>query len=512
MASKSPQGGSNTSVNAPSSPPTAAPSSPPTAVGTSPASATAASESPTLVFWKGQLEVYKNEQTAAQNDLAARQTELQDPADPKKGYLVKLAADTKALGQLASDIAAMRAQLATTTIPADANTLVKEIADKIIEQRGLQGTVLDDQDAIDSAQAAIKAATATLTRATARVASVQATIAKVTTNDNLRQALKDAIAKPPLSTLKDDATKLKDGDTVKKATTRLGKNFPQELITIAGKRHDTRIKSLSRLETAINNAQDALGTGLAADAGKQGVVGQTRTAFQRAQSALSRYVNTALDRFNKAQTVMQMLAAIKDTDPDILTKAEKDQRDALASAGKAAEGKAEPIDTALNAVLTAQDDLDAQILTQINADVDTLSTDPTIVARRTAITTALKTYNDAITAFAAAPPPPPPPPPPNKKDLDQWEGVIPDDAWKVLLDFQEGMAALKELSDTDPTKLATDVDTAEDKYTKALADAEKAQRRADYYGDAIALRQGLRDSAQAAITKRLLSAIRGDTY
>ena len=320
----------------------------------------------------------------------------------------------------------------------------------------------------------------------------------------MRQALKDAIATGPLSKLKADATAFKASATVTNATTRLGQ-IPPKIIAIAGKRHDTRIKVLTRLETTLNNAQDALGTGLAADAGKQSIVAQKRAAFQRAQSALNQYVNTALDRFKNAQTVMQMLEAIevapKGTVPDILTDAEKTQLAALATAGTAAEATAETIDTALKAVLTAQDDLDAQILTQINADVDTLSTDPTIVARRTAITTALKTYNDAITAFA------------NKKDLDQWEAIIPDTAWKVLLDFQEATAALTDLSTTDPTTtLIPAMNTAEAEYTAALTDAEKSQRRADYYGDAIALRQALRDSAQAAITKRLLSAIRGDTY
>ena len=82
----------------------------------------------------------------------------------------------------------------------------------------------------------------------------------------------------------------------------------------------------------------------------------------------------------------------------------------------------------------------------------------------------------------------------------------------MLLDYQEAMATLNELSTSDPAALSTAMDTAETDYVTALGAAAIAQRRIDYLGDAIALRQERLDSAQAAIAGRLFSAIRGDSY
>jgi hypothetical protein len=453
----------------------------------------------TLQFWQQQLTIYQAEQAAAQSDLTAAQA-LQKAAN------AQLATDLKSLDQLTSSIAAMRAQLAVTTIPADANALVTKITAQIIQQRGLQGAVLDDQDALADATAAVDAASGTLNRATARAASVQATIAQVTIEDAQRQGLKQAIAAAPLATLKADATTFLASTTVTHATTRLTKDFPAAIITIAAKRHDTRVNRLASLQTVLYNAQDALGTELATDGGTQGGAAQKQIAFQRAQNKLGQHAATAASRFARAQAVMQMLEAIElaspGTVPDVLTDAEKTQLTSLSAAGAAAEPTAGAIDTDLNAVFTAQDALDAQILTQISANVDQLSTDPTVAAKRAAIATAWTTYKSAVAAFAAA----------NKSDLDQWEAVIPDSAWKVLLDYEEGMAALNDLSATDPSALAAAMDTAENDYTTALAAAGLAQRRTDYLGDAIALRQERLAAAQAAIANRLPSAIRGDSY
>ena len=167
----------------------------------------------------------------------------------------------------------------------------------------------------------------------------------------------------------------------------------------------------------------------------------------------------------------------------------------------AAAPKAVSVGISLDAVHQALDDLDAQILLQINADVDQVNSDATLTAKRAAVATALATYKGAVTAFAAG-----------KAGLDQWEAIIPDPAWKVLLDYEEGLAALEELQQTDPAALAQAMDDAENAYTAALADAEKAQRRLDALSDAIGLGDKRLASAQAAISARLPSAIRGDTY
>ena len=92
------------------------------------------------------------------------------------------------------------------------------------------------------------------------------------------------------------------------------------------------------------------------------------------------------------------------------------------------------------------------------------------------------------------------------------EAVVPDAAWQLLLDYQEGLADLAEIAATDLPSLATAMDGAETAATTAMAAAEVAQRRADARDAAIALRQARLANARAAIASRLPSAVRGDSY
>src|ERR1051326_8358868 len=268
-----------------------------------------------LQYWQQQRAIYQAEQTAAQNDLAGAQKSLGTIS-------AQLATDLKALDKAGSDIAAARARLGVTTIPAEANALIAQITSLIIAQRGLQGAVLDDQESLAAAQAAVDSAGRALARATARVAGVQSTIATVQTDDVKRLNYKSAIATAPLSTLKADATAFLASATVTHATSRIGKNFPAQIVTIAAKRHDTRVNRLKSLQTDLQKAQDVLGTQSANDGGLDGTTAQKRIAFVRAQDALADHVSTAVDRFEKAKAVMTMLEAIElDTTgsvPDVL--------------------------------------------------------------------------------------------------------------------------------------------------------------------------------------------------
>jgi hypothetical protein len=462
-----------------------------------------------LEYWQQQLTIYRAKRATAQTDLAAAQARLAaanrkltgDPGQPP-GPMRD--GDQKTLAKTGAAIAAKRAALAVETSPPDAAALVNEISALIITQRTQQGTVLDDLDELAAAQAASEAASATHTRADARIAAIQTEIDAAKTDNDRRATLKTAIATPPLSTLKADATTFLASATVTHATSRIGKNFPAEIVTIGDKRHDTRVKRVKALQTSLNNAEDALGTEHATDDGLVGKAEQKRIAFERAQKALADYVATAASRFAQAGVVMHMLDAIETapagTVPDVLTGPEKATLTALSADGVAAEPTAEALDTDLDAVFTAESAFDAQILTAIAADPDTVSTDPTVAAKRAAITTAKGTFTTALTAFA------------DKPDLDRWQAAIPDPAWKVLLDYEQGLDALTDLSGTTPATLAGAMDTAENDYAVALQAAAVAQRKAAFLADQIALRQEVLDSAQGALSARLPSAIRGDSY
>ncbi len=452
-----------------------------------------------LAFWQQQLAIHQAAQAAAQQELA-------DGQQRAGAARVKLATDQKALAATGDELAAARAALAAEANPANAEPLLEAITSLIITQRGQQGTVLDDQDELADAQAAAEAAAGALARAAARAAAVQATIAAVTPDDTRRANYKTAIAAPPLDTLEADAGAFVGSATVTNATACINGNFPAELVAIAGKRRDTRMNHLAQLQANAKNAADALGTASAADAGLAGKAAQKRLAFERAQEALADYVGTAGSRFARATAVMSTLEAIEldgtGAIPDVLTDAEKEQLTEQSAAGAAAEPTAEALDGDMNAVFTAENALATQIVTSINTDVDAVSTDPQVAAKRTAVTAARTTFSNALSAFAAA----------DKPDLDQWQATIPDRAWRVLLEYHEGMAALNELSATDPTTLAAAMDTAENDYAVALGAMTAAERRAEALADAVAYRQDLLAAGRAASAARLPSAIRGDSY
>jgi hypothetical protein len=188
--------------------------------------------------------------------------------------------------------------------------------------------------------------------------------------------------------------------------------------------------------------------------------------------------------------------------PDVLTDAEQAQLTALAATGAAAEPTAETLDTNLAAVFSAEAALDGQILTAIAADPDTVDTDATVVTRRAAIITAQSTFSTALATFAAG----------AKPDLDRWQAAVPDQAWKVLLDYEDGLDALNDLAATTPATLAAAMDTAETDYVTALQAAAVAQRKVSRLAVAIALRQERLESLQGTLSARLPSAIRGDSY
>jgi hypothetical protein len=451
----------------------------------------------TQQFWQQQLAVHQAAQAAAQSDLAAAQGR-------QKGAAAQLASDVKSLDTLNAAIARQRAQLATTSIPADANALITQITGQVVQQRHLQGTVLDDQERVDDAQAEVDAAGATLARAATRIAVAQAALAAATAADATRAALKQAIGAPPLATIKADATALLASSTASDAKTRFEADFPAELRELAGRRRATRDGRIASLETQLEHAEDAQASGQAADGGVAGTARQKWIALQRAQDELAYQVATAAGRYARALAVLTTLQAIQNapagTVQDVLSDAEKTQLAALQATGAAAAPAADALDDDMKAVFTARDALDAQVLTQIGADVDALATDPTVAAKRAAIVTAEQAFDTALAAFV------------KRGDLDQWEAAVPDDAWRVVLEYLEGMAALSDLAALDLPGLATGMDNAEDAYTQALGHAEVAQRRADARADAIALRSARLASAQGALQARLASAVRGDSY
>jgi trimeric autotransporter adhesin len=452
----------------------------------------------TLVqFWQQERDTHEAAQTAAQNDLAMAQLALVTAK-------ALLDADVAGLNKLAADIAANRAKLATTSVPSDVTALNNTIRDQIAQQRAMQGGVMDDQDAVAAAQSDANAANAALKRATSRLTDSEAALTAAKDANKQRQLLKSQLAAPPFDTMQADATTAAASTAATDAKAEIDANFPPALQTIAGKRYATRSTRATQLRQSVIDAEDALGATLAGASGLSGDAAQKGADFRHAEQALRDYATTAKQRYDRAISVLADLQAMKNgtKTPDLLTAQEK--LDVASSAARTtAETNAEPVDTDRIAVYTARQDLDAQIITQIGTDVDKLATDPTVKAKRDAITAtavALKAAQDALVASG------------DRKVLDDWQVVVQDSAWRALIDYLDATAAITELRTTVPATLATTLDTAEDAYATALAAAKKAQRQADALADIIALRAERVDASSAALSGRLLSAVRGDSF
>jgi hypothetical protein len=458
-----------------------------------------------MQHWQQERDLYEQAQTAAQNDLTAAQLAL---ATAKSN----LTADLKTFSDLGTKIQEARAKLATTTVPADVVALNLKIRNWMIQQRTAQGAVLDDHDAVDWAQASADAATAVMARTTARLADAEAKLTAAKEANRQRQAMRTALFLAPFDTLQADANTL--GSTTKpNADATMAANFPGDMLKIAGLRHARRVEFLDDRRGGVELAETAVGSAANTDGGKDGAAANAGVAFRQAERNVKDYVASAKQRYDKAAATLRALEAIK-LDPtnntDVLTAAQKtDVNDAgQAAARSTAEGNAEPIDTDRGTVETALKALDAQIITAIQTDVDTLSSDAGVTAKRTALVGAVQTLKADQDTFVAG----------DKATLDAWEAIVPDPAWQTVVDYYAALATVDDLKTTkihpatDADSLIKILDDAEKAYGDALAAAAKARRRADYLADQVTLRQARLDAATTAYSARALSAVRGDSF
>ncbi|MEO8333806.1 MAG: hypothetical protein ABI664_02455 [bacterium] len=451
----------------------------------------------TLVqYWQQERDTHEAAQTTAQGDLAIAQLAI---------ATAKTTLDTRvtALEKLTTDIATNRGKLATIAVPSAVTALNQTIRDQIVQQRTLQGAILDDQEAVATAQSDANAANGTLKRVTSRLSDSDAALTAANEAARKRQLLKAQLAAAPFDTIQADATAA-DAALAPDAKTQIDANFPAALQSIAVKRHATRVARAAQLRQDVIDAEDALGTALSTNGGLAGDAAHKATDFRHAERALTEYATTAKQRYDNAVGTLADLQAIKNgtKTPDLLSAQEK--LDAVPTPARTtAETNAEPLDTDRKDVYTARHDLDTQILSQINTDVDKLATDPTVKGKRDAIvakSATLKAAQDALVTSG------------DRKALDEWQVVVQDTAWRALIDYYDASAALADLEATVPATLASALDTAENAYAAALAAASKAQRQADALNDVVAQRVERVDASSAALTGRLLSAVRGDSF
>ena len=357
---------------------------------------------------------------------------------------------------------------------------------------------------MSSAQADVNAADGALKRTTQRLADSNASLDAANKSSTKRQTLKTQLAAAPFITLQADATTATASSAATDAKAEIDTSIPTALQAIATKRYATRTARATQLAKSAADAQNALGKALAKNNGLGGTAAQKGIAFEQADAALRDYAARAKQRLDRAVAVLANLQALKNgtKTPDLLTPQEK--LDVKASAERTtAETKIESLDAARMAVYSASNDFDAQILTQIDTDVDALATDATVKAKRDAIDTKDAALTGAENALVASG---------DRKIMDNWQIVVQDSAWSAFIDYLDATAALAELKSIAPASLSTACDAAEDAYAVALAAASKAQRQADALTDTIAIRTARVDASTASMNGRLLSAVRGDSF
>jgi hypothetical protein len=429
---------------------------------------------------------------AAQAAMTEAQTKL---ADANHGH-DQAATDITNLAQEMTDL---RRQLQNIAVPADAQPLIDQLTADMTTMRGKQEALLDADEELFYRQRGIARAQAQLAAASAILNSANAGLTAATADEASRQALRDAVAKAPLTTMKADAAAAMAGATYTSAQNKLnGQDIPAELFTRSIQRGGEAAAAVEQTRTEAQWAENVMNEDLNSTQGQAGTVAGARTTFMRSQDALHMYVLTAKQRFDQAVSV---LAAI----PNGPTPSPTEQAKISDATKKADRDTAltneEDLAAAQAVYDSAQASVDKATWEAIRTDADAdPSTDPGVqaaVALRDG--TILANLNQAKTAFTAA----------MQGTLDEWQTDVPDATWGLVSSFQVAQAILTDLSNIDPTALQTQMDTDEHPYAQALSDQAKNERATLLLANAVHDRADWRDAVSRNESATTASAVRG---
>ena len=401
--------------------------------------------------------------------------------------------DTVALADTQKELAALRAELAITEVPADADALLAEIAELQVEERRQGALLLDDADAVAGAQATADAATAWLRALNRRAAEAAAAVAATAAEKERRDRWKLAAVAPPLDTLAADAGALRDGTDFADAQTQVDDALPQAIRDAVDQGWAVENERLTQAAESEAHAWTLLGT----EAGATSSTALART-LAVADEALRRWAEQGAQRYARAAA---QVAVLQDPllDP-LLTEAQADALEANATDGPAAAELRTERETARQAVLVAQGTLDDATLTARAADPTDLDVTDAVAAQQTALDGTIADLGTAQTAY----------------DEDQqeawgiWSGDVPVEAWKKVVGLKEAAATLDELRAVDGAALVTADEDAEEALAGALWTAEQQALKLGFLESQAALRGALLEHTLAARPARLLAALRGD--
>jgi hypothetical protein len=449
--------------------------------------------------------------------------------------------------------------LSDIATPADGAALLDQLEQTIIRLRFEQARILRLQTELLAAQAEAELAQSDLSAANARLTDVEAELKQAAQSGKQREAWIKALDTLPLSKLNTSADLALKNRPFNDAQARIAADIPSSLLARAEERRTAEVTRLGLRSAQRRAAEDAV----LAEVKKGSAVGQAseqRALFLRLEAATRDFVNTAKVRFDQAQAnlrevadparspltaeqairindatlkVAREAAAAQEKAVDVKLAEWQSKEAALAAlilkakaenknpeqeqAVKDARKEAVDAQTAFTAaddawraeekaLTAAQKEVDARqaMLTQASqkavAGKKNPATDPDVIQAKndlTAAEQALKTAQDAYKLSGHG-------------ILHAWEAAVPDAAWRLFGEYEEAVEALVMLKNSDPLKLKTDLQKAEEDYIKAQLAADASANVLAQLAAEQAARAVLEESAHQAAPARLFSALRGD--
>jgi hypothetical protein len=421
------------------------------------------------------------EKNAAGTALANAQTAL--------AAAQKAQADaTDEAARLDAKVADIRVRLAAAPMPSDAQALVVELEQVIMDSRAQQAAILKAADDVNAAQQQVDEAGVRGQLADSALVAATADQKVAQADDDKRKTWKSLAA---ASSLPADATAKLGSAELTAAQTKLLDYVPKPMLDRARERAAKERKRVADLAAGAAQAEDKLAGELGSNGGLEGAVEQTRVAFRRDEGSLREFAASAKESFDRAASLINTVAAA----PPLTPAEQADIQQAVTAAQDTDDAFAaeKERDDAADALTAAQQALDAKRLDKLaDPSVDTTT-------EQTAVTNAagtLQTKQDALTPLQAK--------------LDKAEAAVPDSAWRLVAAFDEAEARLTALKSAKPPKLATDAGKSEQAFVsdietehaeavKVAALAQESRARADR--TAAALRTA---------PDRVFSALRGD--
>lgn len=481
-------------------------------------------------------------------DAQQRLAKAQTATTAKRDELTRA---TTAFSDLEKTAAEIRKKLGVIPTPVDGPKLLYDLEQAIIGSRAQQAAILKAGSDLRAAQLNADQAQAELAAASPSRAKADSDLLQATKSDSLRKGWKNALATPPLVTIKDDAANELKLEPFTKAKTRVESELPKILRDRAVARREAKADRFAKALTSVRLAEDRLLTERE-KTGASAMVESARIRLLRAEAAAKDFVNNAKSRFDQAQTLLtqvsdQLRAPLTPEQIAALTDATlKDARAEAAAAEKAlddlwkkvearqalldqaklddivipnkpaVEEAAHLLDLAIVDFTTANNiwraefqglekkkELEGKVeekkakLAQALADANN---DPAVQA----VVDAQKDLDTAEEDLRIAKAPY------HRILLDDWEAAAPDATWRLLDDFEKARAVLTMLSGSNPSTLATDLTDAETRYVKALLAADASAALLTQLVTEQARRATLQQSALQTESDSLFSALRGD--